>query len=861
MRYMLSAVVVLVLYGAGYASSPYKDFSPGSAGFPYDEAVISDWLSRNVGFEENLGQVADMEGQPVPEVLYRANLPGYSLFLTEEGLSVVFYQREKSDNQREEIGRWPYERLREGEPEEVIHYARFDLIPVNATISKERIVVEEPVPGESNYYLAHCPEGVLGVRSYSELRIQDVYPGVDWVLRVGAGVHHEFVVEPGADWEQIRLKVKWADVEVLDGGRKVRFHTRVGDMTDGAVVAWEEGGNQKVPVEVMWKEEGERLLGFEVKGYRGEGRLVIDPPLELGWATYYGGSGSDGGYSIAAGPNGNVFVTGWTYSTDFPTYDPGGGAYYDGVLNDSVDLFLLKFTNDGVREWATYYGGSANDWGNSIAVGPTGHIFVTGGTSSSDFPAYDPGGDAYYDGTYNGSKDLFLLKFTNDGVREWATYYGGSDYDEGMSIAVGPNEIVFVTGYTRSSDFPTYDPGGGVYYDGTHSGGSDAFLLKFTNVGVREWATYYGGSDRDKGYSIAVGPNGNVFVTGTTWSSDFPTYDPGGGAYYDGTLDGDRDIFLIKFVNQGVRGWATYYGGSGWDGGNSIAVGPDGNVFVTGYTNSGDFPTYDPGGDTYYDGSFNGGYCDMFLVKFTNEGVREWASFYGGSYYDEGISITVGLNGNVFVTGGTTSSDFPTYDPGDGAYYDGNGGGDGDAFFLKFTNEGVREWATFYGGSDWDRGSSIAVGPNENVFVTGHTVSSDFPTYDPGGGAYYDGSFNGGYDDVFVLKFNDADEPFVAEDAESRLPPDIKVPAFFSDRVEVRIAGTPGGGGVVVLQMYDVAGRRVAERRIARSGTGTGEQLVVIGGEDVRRLPAGVYLLKVSVDKRLSGVYPTVKIE
>ncbi len=727
MKYVVSVIMVLVLCSVGYASSPYTNLSHEGASSIYDEAVISDWLSKNVGFEENLGQVADMEGKPVPEVLYRANFPGYSLFVTEKGLSVVIYKREKDENLQEEIGRRPYERLRRSKSDEMIRYARFDIIPVNGTISREKIVVEEPVPGVSNYYLAHCPDGILGVHSYSVLRIQDVYPGIDWVLRVGEKVHHEFVVEPGADWRQIKLKVKWADVEVLDGGRKVKFHTRVGEIVDGAVVAWEDKGDKSVPVEVTWREKGKKLLGFEVKGYSGEGRLVIDPPLELGWATYYGGAGNEvsdfNEYTIVVGPNGNVFLTGYTYSSDFPTYDPGGGVYYDGTFNDSCDVFILKFTNAGVREWATYY--------------------------------------------------------------------GGSDRDKGRSIAVGPNGSVFVTGTTQSADFPTYDPGSGAYYDGTFSGGCDAFILKFTNGGVREWATYYGGSDNDFGFSIAVGPNGNVFVTGFTRSADFPTYDPGSGAYYDGTFNGgDVDAFILKFTSEGMREWATYYGGSGWEWSNSIAVGPNGNVFVTGYTCSSNFPTYDPGGGAFYDGTWNGD-CDVLILKFTNEGMREWATYYGGS---------------------------------------------GD-----------------------DEGNSIAVGPNGNLFVTGFTRSRDFPTYNPGGGAYYDGTWNGG-SDVFILKFNEADLTSVGEGTGDGIYLAIKVPTLFNDRMEVRISGAIGSGSIVELRIYDVAGRMVLGRRVPLTA-GTGDQVVFIGGESIRMLPAGVYLLKVSVDGRFSGVYPTIKLK
>jgi len=637
------------------------------------------------GFQPNMGQVGDFDGKRVDDVLFFTRHSGIDLYVRGSGVSYVIRDVKSTflDRVLHERGR-ALSKVPSFEREikqDTMIWARVDLEIVDGKISEGRIEYSEPMSGYTNYYLAHCPEGVLFVPSYRVVRIREVYPGIDWVWRIGEDgvLHHEFEVRENGNVSRIKLEVKWADIKLSDDGKRLRLSTPVGEIEDGEIVGYDDRGKVKLSYVV---DEG-KFVSFKVEGgYKG--RLTIDPPLARLWATYYGGIGDDVGTSITSDGSGNIFLTGLTSSTDFPTQNPGGGAYYQGSNAGNVDVFILKFTNSGVRLWATYYGGSDYDYVSSITTDGSDNIFLTGRTGSTNFPTYNPGGGAYYQ-RLAGLEDAFILKFTNLGVRLWATYYGGIGDDVGTSITSDGSGNIFLTGYTESADFPTHNPGGGAYYQGSYEAGGNVFILKFTNSGVRLWATYYGGIFEDFGSSITTDGSDNIFLTGITWSTNFPTYNPGGGAYYQGSNAGQYDIFILKFTNSGVRLWATYYGGSIDDWGCSITTDGSGNIFLTGGTFSTDFPTHNPGGGAYYQGS-NASYEDIFILKFTNSGVRLWATYYGGNAHDQGNSITTDGSGNIFLAGYTESADFPTHNPGGGAYYQGSNAGGGDIFILKFSS-------------------------------------------------------------------------------------------------------------------------------------------------------------------------------
>ncbi len=381
------------------------------------------------------------------------------------------------------------------------------------------------------------------------------------------------------------------------------------------------------------------------------------------YSTYWGGSSDEFGFGIAVDSSGNAYVTGITYSSDFPTVN----VLYPALWGSS-DAFIFKLNASGTAAiYSTYLGGSGYEFGFGITVDSSGNAYVTGITSSSDFPT----ANALYPNLW-GYTDAFIFKLNASGTAAiYSTYLGGSGSDDGYGIAVDSSGNAYVTGTTFSSDFPTVN----ALYP-TLWGTTDAFIFKLNASGTSViYSTYLGGSDNEYGYShdIAVDSSGNAYVTGTTFSSDFPTVN----ALYP-TLWGDSDAFIFKLNASGTSAiYSTYLGGSGYDYGYGIAVDSSGNAYVTGYTGSPDFPTINALYPDYYG---LGWYAFIFRLNASGTSAI-YSTYLGGSSEDWGHGIAVDNSGNAYVVGMTTSSDFPTVN----ALYPNLWGGS-DAFITKISS-------------------------------------------------------------------------------------------------------------------------------------------------------------------------------
>jgi len=727
--------------------------------------------THQLGFKENKGQMLDSDGKPASSVLYKVEVPNLNVWITTSGLTYQFLKfedEEKTEGQAET------------RDEHKALWHRVDMILTDAQIKKENIITDGDISqGEENYYLEHSPNGIFNVKTVTKITIKDVYEGIDWVLYTnngiaGSSLKQDFIVHPNANPNRIKLIYEGSGrLEVKNN--QIHFENEIGEIQEGKLFCYQ--GNEEVKSNYTIKKNQELRIknqeahqqqfsyeiGIQLNEYDKSKELIIDP--QLVWATFYGGNAADGPMSIATDNNGSIFITGYTITTVFPLLNAGGTSHYQGVYaGGSSETFILKFSNNGQRLWATYYGGALYEKAYSICTDPTGNVFVTGATDSPLFPLLNGGGTSYNQPIYGGgNSDVYILKFSNAGQRLWATFYGGSGDENGHSICTDAAGTVFVTGLTNSANFPFLNSGAGAYYQTVLGGSFDNFIAKFANNGQQIWSTLYGGNQDDKAFAICSDVIGNIFITGYSGSSNLPLINVA-GSFNQSVNQGSNDGFISKFSNAGVHLWASFYGGTSSDYPYSICADNVGNVYIAGKTESANFPVFNPGGGAYFQGVYGGGSIfggDAFIVKFSNVGAQLWATYYGGSLNEQIYTydnLATDSCNNVYFSFSTFSTNIAvtaaTGCPNE--FSDVTIGGTRDKFIVKFNAAGKSLWANYLGGDGTDFGEAVAVDNNDNLFITGEwtavTTSSTYPLMNPGGTAYYDATQNG-QDEGHVLKF------------------------------------------------------------------------------------------------------------
>jgi hypothetical protein len=604
------------------------------------------------------------------------------------------------------------------------------------------------------------------VPNYARVKYANVYPGVDLVYYGNQRqLEYDFVVQPGADPRRIRLALPSAanlrdkpavrsdrngDLVVSTSGGEVRFHKPVvyqPGTGDGALsrVARVWTADSRF-VDGRYLLSGNRI-SFEVANYDKTRPLVIDPTLA--YSTYLGGSGGDQAVGIAVDTTGNAYVTGVTFSSDFPA-TPGAFQTH----NRGDDGFVSKLNATGsALAYSTYVGGSGEDQGIGIAVDSSGSAYVTGQTFSSDFPITQGAFQTIFGG---GISNAFVSKLNAAGsALLYSTYLGGSllDYPSGIAVDISGN--AYVAGLTESDDFPTTPGAFQTTFAGPRSN-EDAFITKIDTTGsALVYSTYLGGNNLDEAHGIALDVLGNAYVTGRTVSSDFPITP----SAFQTTFSGHGEAFVSKLNPTGSTLLYSSYlggmGGSSGEEGGSVAVDGSGNCYVTGGTGSSNFPVTPGAFQTTLRGPFN-----AFVSKFNAVGsALLYSTYLGGSgdhdQGDYGLGLALDASGGVFVTGLTSSSDFPTTSGAFQTTY----GGNFDAFFSKLNTAGsALQYSTYLGGSEPEdadilASGSIAVDVSGNVYVTGGTDSSNFPITPGALQTRFTGSVATG-GEAFVSKFS-----------------------------------------------------------------------------------------------------------
>ena len=717
------------------------------------DAKIDAYGQIPLSFEANQGQVD-------ASVKYLSRGAGYNLFLT--GSEAVLSLPVKADGEKRNdefeapdlIARLSDPETRPTSPS--VSTLRMKLEGAN---QDPRVTGQDELPGKSNYFIGQArSKWQTDIPTYSRVEYEEIYRGIDLVYYGNQRqLEYDFKVAPGADPANIKMNFDGAEKMDIDPAGDLILQTAAGDLRMLKPVTYQQiaGVITEIPSRYILtsrsdlKSEISRLpasatladlwgenlrseisdsytVGFEVGDYDRNIPLVIDPVIM--YSTYLGGSGEDLANSITTDAAGNAYIIGFTDSANFPV----AGAMQPTYGGNPQDIFVSKINAAGnALVYSTYLGGSGQDNGSDIAVDAAGNAYITGYTGSVNFPvasALQP--------TRTGLYNAFVAKLNPAGSQlVYSTYYGGTTGEYGSSIAVDASGNAYVGGVTSSANFP--DTAGAVQ---TTFGGSlaDAFVTKFNAAGNQVlYSTMLGGNGNDGVTGIAVDPTGNAYVTGVTFSTNFPTASPLQQNYSGGAFDS----FVTKLNPNGTSMvYSTYLGGTDEDRGFRIALDAAGYVYVAGMTQSTNFPTAAAFQPTI------GGGSDAFVTKLTPAGAISYSTFLGGSGNDGATGLAIDPGGSAFLTGFTASPNFPLAAASQPAY----GGGEFDAFVTKFNAAGTAlNYSTYMGGALYDTGFDIAVDSLGKSYVVGRTASANFPLVNP-----LQGSNSGGGFDVFISKFD-----------------------------------------------------------------------------------------------------------
>lgn len=613
----------------------------------------------------------------------------------------------------------------------------------------------DELPGKSNYLIGNDPSRWrTNIPTYRKVKYKDVYPGIDLIYYgKQRQLEYDFVVAPGADPKTIRLDFQGAENTRIDAKGDLVLETGAEQIRVHKPLIYQQANGQETKgvrheISGGFLLAGNGQVSFSLGAYDASEPIVIDPVLV--YSTYVGGSADNECDAITIDSSGNAYVSGSTSSTDFPVTDGVLQSGKKDKSDDGRDAFIAKISPDGTElVWATYIGGTDGDDTSGIFVSSAGNVYVAGNTTSTDFPTTDgafqkttqlrgcgPGADQ------TPCSGMYVLQLNPAGsALVYSTYIGGSG-DAMSSLDVDSAGNAYVAGAAASAAFPTTP--GAFQTSFKAANGGMAFISKLNATGTGlVYSSFLGGADDQSAYDIHVDAAGNAFMTGQTTSADFPTT---AGAFQKTLTAGNcgtvakpapcSDAFVTKLNPAGSSlVFSTYLGGSRADQALSLSIDSSGAVYVTGNTNSANFPVANAlqrtfAGVTCGSGATAVPCSNAFITKLDPTGASlVYSTYLGGDGVslpgggDGGSDIATDSLGNAYVVGASSSKNFPTM-----SALDGITGCPCPNFIAKLSPAGVLLYSTPLGPDTDIR--SVVVDNKGNAYITGEADSEDFPTTD-----------------------------------------------------------------------------------------------------------------------------------
>ncbi|CAM3856418.1 T9SS type B sorting domain-containing protein [Flavobacterium cucumis] len=694
-------------------------------------STFSQVKHNSTGFIENKGQIVDQKSRPNPSVKYLLNTNGLNVQLREKGFSYDVYETEKnpltkkdkdfySSNPNFDNGiKTPDYSLK-------YKYHRIDIDFLNANPNTQLIAEEKSKDYDNYYNIVHSPEGIINVHKYQKVTYKNIYNQIDVVFFIPndstKAVEYNFIIKPGGKISDIQLQFRGGKTELLEN--KIRMQLRFGGMEETIPMSWTEQKNGKSEIKINYKKIKKNVYGFEGDLNSSEKTIVIDPvPIRL-WGTYYGGNDIELAYDITSDINNNIYISGLTYSTNnmatsdahlssmnsitagfIAKFDSNGmrswGSYYlANIINVKVDNnlnvyfsgqtlissnistpgthqpiksnyndgYLVKFNSLGIRQWGTYFGGEKNDFIHSMAFDNLNNVFLCGETNSNTQIASINSHQSIKESS-DDSTDAFIAKFNDQGLRLWATYYGGENPDGLFNCFVNNDNFLYLTGVTHStSNIST--PGS---YQTTNLGGSDGMILKFDLNGNLIWGTYIGGEENDflglKGDLV----NNNIYLIGPTYSTTniatpgtfFETYQ------LNHSYGSSNALIKFDLINQ-TKVWGTYF----TEKVHQLSVNNLNEVYFCG-------ETYSYTGIATPDGyqTTRNNYLHVYLIKLNENSQRVWGTYYSGDRATQNAILEVDNSNSIYLYGNANGNSTGITTPNSHQYYQAS---NEDTFLVKF---------------------------------------------------------------------------------------------------------------------------------------------------------------------------------